>query len=160
MSTRGRTFSYELYPAFIVNDDPVGPQQERARAEGQVSARHTSVGGQEQGKRGSKPARSAGRAGARGSRRILGRPERRVFLVYIGVSPHHRAKTPIASRCAIWLVCGCVYPLSRLLRQRPASWLIVVGGTCWPLAEALSSTPAVNKYWNRRTRTATLCTLK
>ena len=29
-------------------------------------------------------------------------------------------------------VCGCVYPLSRLLRQRPASWLIVVGGKIPP----------------------------
>ena len=69
MRPRGRTFSLELHPALIVDDDPVGPKQDFAREEGRDSGSHTSVGGQEQRKHGSKPARPAGPGSMAGRKR-------------------------------------------------------------------------------------------
>ena len=61
------------------------------------------------------------------------------------VSLQNRAKPSIASRCAIWLVCGCVYPLSRLLRQRAASCLIAVGGTSTSASTSTSTSTSTSR---------------
>ena len=75
--------------------------------------------------------RLCGRQGAAGSGTdaiCIGRPETTQNFVLgvcfstIGGWNSH------CGRCAMWLVCGCVYALLRSLRQRPASWLFVVGG--------------------------------
>ena len=75
----------------------------------------------------SRAGRPAGR-GRRGGRRVRARPPRRrhsalymsLFLQTIGL------RLPFM-RFAIGFVCVCI-ALSRLLRLRPASWLIAVGG--------------------------------
>ena len=71
-----RSSTARRHPALIVDDDPVGAQQERAREESSNSARHTFVGRQEQRKRVCKRARPAGRAGAGTVRANLGSPNR------------------------------------------------------------------------------------
>ena len=67
-------------------------------------------------------------AGPEDARICVGRPETTQNFVLASVSSDSAAQTPIAGRCAMWLVCGCVYALSRLLRQGAASCLILVGG--------------------------------
>ena len=84
------------------------------------------MGGQEQRKRGSKPARSAGRCGGASSSMISGRPDSDSSFL-CGVSPHLVRKTRIAALCYVSRVWVC-FALLRFLRQRAASCLIAVGG--------------------------------
>ena len=86
-----RTFSPELPHALIVDDGPVGAQQDFAREEGSYSGTHPSVGRQEQRKRVCKRASPAGRASVGTVRANLGSPNStswRRFSTKSGKSSH------------------------------------------------------------------------